>query len=52
MAYAIPQASVLAIAICTVLSGCRSFLAIGEWGRLMHPKGYPLKAGHPINSRT
>jgi predicted transposase YbfD/YdcC len=25
------QASVLAIAICAVLSGCRSFLAIGEW---------------------
>ncbi|HLC16881.1 MAG TPA: transposase family protein [Thermodesulfovibrionia bacterium] len=25
------QASVLAIAICAVLSGCRNFLAIGEW---------------------
>jgi hypothetical protein len=25
------QASVLAIAICAVLSGCRSFIAIGEW---------------------
>ena len=26
-----PQASILAIAICAVLSGCRSFVAIGEW---------------------
>jgi predicted transposase YbfD/YdcC len=25
------QASVLAIALCAVISGCRSFLAIGEW---------------------
>jgi len=25
------QASVLAVAICAVLSGCRSFIAIGEW---------------------
>ena len=25
------QASVLAIALCGVLSGCRSFIAIGEW---------------------
>ena len=26
-----PQASVLTIAVCSVLSGCRSFLAISEW---------------------
>ena len=28
-----PQVSVLSIAICAVLGGCRSFLAISEWAR-------------------